>query len=158
MRMFFIILTGLSHALREKFPHGMMDIYRHERGVSMIDFKNAEYLKLSRVDPARAQQAVADLLIPGESVAAAFKGIRDSVIFTTHRVLSANVQGITGKKTDYTSLPYKRIQAFSVETAGVVDLDTELEIWLSGLGKVRFEFTRGTDVYALSRLIGQAIL
>jgi hypothetical protein len=48
-----------------------------------------------------------------------------------------NVQGITGKKRDFTSLPYSKIQAFSVETAGHFDLDAELDLWFSGVGNVR---------------------
>jgi len=121
----------------------------------MIDFQNAEYLKLGKADTGRAAKAVGALLIPGEEVIAAFKSVRDGVTFTTHRIIAFNMQGITGKKTDYTSLPYKRIQAFSVETSGVIDIDSELHIWLSGLGCVRFEFTRGTDIAALGRLIAQ---
>lgn len=44
-----------------------------------------------------------------------------------------------GQKVDYTSIPYSKIQPFSVETAGTLDLDCELEVDVSGLGKVRFE-------------------
>ncbi|MBQ7784612.1 MAG: PH domain-containing protein [Clostridia bacterium] len=121
----------------------------------MIDFQNAEYLKLGKADISRASKAVGALLIQGENVIAAFKSVRDGVVFTTHRIIAFNMQGITGKKTDYTSLPYKRIQAFSVETSGVIDIDSELHIWLSGLGSVRFEFTRGTDIAALGRLIAE---
>lgn len=63
------------------------------------------------------------------------------------------MQGITGKKKDYSSLPYSKVQAFSVETAGIVDLDGELELYFSALGKVKFEFTGDSNVKA----IGQAI-
>ena len=124
----------------------------------MIDFQNAEYLKLMPVDPAKGERMLEGMLIPGEHVVAAFKGIRDGVIFTNKRVVSMNVQGITGKKTDYTSLPYKRVQAFSIETAGVVDLDSELHLWFSSVGRVRFEFARGVDVKKLSTYIADDIL
>ena len=80
----------------------------------MIDFKNAEYLKLVEVDPRKGAQQVDGMLIPGEQVIACFKGVRDGVVFTNKRVIAFNVQGITGKKTVYTSLPYKRVQAFSI--------------------------------------------
>ena len=98
------------------------------------------------------------MLIPGENVIACFKSVRDGVIFTNKRVIAFNVQGITGKKTDYTSLPYKRVQAFSIETAGVVDLDSELHLWFSSVGRVRFEFARGVDVKKLSTYIADDIL
>lgn len=88
----------------------------------------------------------------------AFKGIRDSVIFTNKRVIALNVQGVTGKKKDYTSLPYSKIQAFSVETAGTFDLDAELDLSFSGLGTVRFEFKDKVDIRALAQLIGSYVL
>ena len=47
----------------------------------------------------------------------ACKGMRDCVVFTSMRIIAVNVQGITGKKKDFTSLPLAKIQAFSVETA-----------------------------------------
>lgn len=47
---------------------------------------------------------------------------------------------MAGKKKDFTSLPYAKVQAFSVETAGGVDRDSEMELWFSGIGRVRFEF------------------
>ena len=124
----------------------------------MIDFKNAEYLKLMEVNPIKGARQVEGMLIPGEQVIACFKGVRDGVVFTSKRVIAFNVQGITGKKTAYTSLPYKRVQAFSIETAGVVDLDSELHLWFSSVGKVRFEFMRGVDVKKLSTYIADDVL
>ena len=124
----------------------------------MIDFKNAEYLKLMEVDRAKGAKQVEDMLIPSEMVIACFKGLRDGVVFTNKRVIAYNVQGITGKKTAYTSLPYKRVQAFSIETAGVMDLDSELHLWFSSVGKVRFEFARGVDVKRLSIHIADDML
>ena len=62
------------------------------------------------------------------------------------------------KKIDYTSLPYSKIQAFSVETAGVFDLDSELEIWFSGLGKVKFEFISQANVSEICRMISERVL
>ena len=51
-----------------------------------------------------------------------------------------------------------KIQAFSVETSGVLDLDSELELYFSGLGKVKFEFTSGSDIVTLGKLISEKIL
>jgi len=84
--------------------------------------------------------------------------MRDSVTFTNKRLIALNVQGITGKKRDYTSLPYSKIQTFSVETAGTFDLDAELELWFSGLGKVKLEFKGGVDIRSLGRLIADHVL
>lgn len=123
----------------------------------MIDFNNASYLKLRQVPVSHYENAVAALLLPGERLEAAYQSIRDGLVFTDLRIITINVQGVTGKKKDFTSLPYNRIQTFSVETAGVIDLDCELELWFSGLGRVKLEFTRDSDVSALCRLIGSHV-
>ncbi len=124
----------------------------------MIDFTNAAYVKLSPWDVAHARAELGDVLVTDEAVHLAFKGIRDSVVFTSKRLVLLDVQGITGKKRDYTSLPYRSIQAFSVETAGTFDLDSELELWFSGLGRVKLEFSRGVDIRGLNRLVADHVL
>jgi hypothetical protein len=124
----------------------------------MIDFQNAAYVKLSAWDISSATKDLDGILVDGESIYLAFKGIRDSVTFTSKRIIALNVQGMTGKKRDYTSLPYSRIQAFSVETAGTFDLDSEMELWFSGLGRIKLEFARGVDIRGLNRLIADHTL
>ncbi|EWM11457.1 PH domain-containing protein [Kutzneria sp. 744] len=124
----------------------------------MIDFEKAALLKLARIDPQDIAKSVEPLIVPGEQLHLAFKTVRDFVVFTNKRVIAVNVQGMTGKKKDYTSLPYSKIQAFSVETAGHFDLDAELDLWFSGLGKVRFEFRGESDVRQISQLIGSYVL
>jgi hypothetical protein len=67
-------------------------------------------------------------------------------------------QGITEKKRGFTSLPYSEIQAFSIETAGTFDLDAELDLWFSDLGKVRLEFKGSTDIRGLGHMIATYVL
>ena len=124
----------------------------------MIDFTNASFLKLKPVDPASFQSQLQPLFIEGEAIIAAFQSIRDYVVFTNKRIIAVNVQGITGKKKDYSSLPYSKIQAYSVETAGVFDIDSELELWFSGLGKVKLEFVSRADVAEICRTISGFVL
>ncbi len=69
-----------------------------------------------------------------------------NVVFTDKRIIAVNVQGITGKKKDFTTLPYSKISAYSVETAGTFDLDSELDLYYSGVGRVRFEFKGSSDI------------
>jgi hypothetical protein len=69
-----------------------------------------------------------------------------------------NVQGLTGRKRDHSSLPYNKIQAWSVATAGTLDLDAELELWFSGLGKVHLDFKGRVDIQTIGKLIGQHVL
>lgn len=122
----------------------------------MIDFKNGSFIKLKKTQD--TPQSVEALLIEGENVIGTYKGLRDYVTFTTKRIIAVNVQGMTGKKRDYTSLPYSKVQAFSVETAGVFDLDSELELYFSSLGKIKFDFSGASDIVEIGRIISQYIL
>lgn len=124
----------------------------------MIDFKNGTLMKLKPVPTADFAPLLTPLLIPGERLLYAFRGMRDGVILTSRRIFALNVQGITGKKKDFTSLPYSKIQAFSMETAGMTDLDSELELWFSGLGKVTFEFSGEVPLNDIYRTIADQVL
>lgn len=123
----------------------------------MIDFKNGTVFKL-RKSKGVSSQLVGQLLIQGEQCIAQYQGVRDVVVFTTKRIIAVNVQGITGTKKDFTSLPYSKIQAFAVETAGVLDMDAELELYFSGLGKVKFEFSGQSDIVQIGQFISAHIL
>lgn len=123
----------------------------------MIDFKNPEYIKLKQANGAFDSE-LSPLLVNGETIVASYKGIRDGVAFTNKRIFIVNIQGMTGKKKDITSLPYSKIQAFSTETAGVFDLDSELEMWFSGLGKVKLEFSGSTNIASICKMISDYVL
>ena len=126
----------------------------------MIDFNNANafFAKLKLVRNEIFFSQVAPFFVSGEYIVSCFQGIRDGVVFTNKRIISINVQGVTGKKRDYTTLPYSKIQAYSVETAGVLDTDSELDLWFSGLGKVRFEFTSKTNITEICKVISGYVL
>ena len=124
----------------------------------MIDFQNGSYLKLRKVGNGEIGKNLEALLLADESIIGVYKGIRDYVVFTDKRVIAANVQGLTGKKQDFTSLPYKKISVFSIETSGVFDLDSELELYFSGVGKVSFEFTGASDIVQIGKIISQYAL
>lgn len=122
----------------------------------MIDFKNAAFVKLAaaRMDAFDVKA----LLVDGEEVVSVYQAMRDGVIFTNKRIITVNVQGVTGKKKDFTSLPYSKIQAYSVETAGVFDLDAELILWFSGLGTVKLDFVGHTDIARICKMISEHVL
>lgn len=124
----------------------------------MIDFQNGTVFKLQSRPVEQFAAELAPLLVQGENLVAAFQGVRDYVVFTDKRLVAVNVQGLTGKKRDYTTLPYSKIQAFSVETAGTFDLDAELEMWFSGLGKVRLEFKGQVDIRYIGQMLAHYVL
>lgn len=124
----------------------------------MIDFKNAEFLKLKPVNNSAYSEWISPMFVPGEEIIGTYQALRDGVVFTNKRIIAINVQGITGKKKDFTSLPYSKIQAYSVETAGALDLDSELELWFSGIGKVKLEFVSRANVSEICKMISLHVL
>jgi hypothetical protein len=124
----------------------------------MLDFNSNLVFKLKEMPAQEGMELVGGMLIDGESIFASFKTVRDHVIFTNHRVIAINVEGITGKKRDYTSLPYAKIQAFSVLTASLLGLDTQMDLWFMGMGLVHFEFSGKFDIASFNKLIANYIL
>jgi hypothetical protein len=99
------------------------------------------------------------LLVQGETVVRGFKIIRDLFIFTDKRLILIDKQGMTGKKAEYHSIPYKSISHFSVETAGNFDMDAEMKIYISGnMTPIEREFKRGTDIQGVQKTLAQFIL
>jgi hypothetical protein len=100
------------------------------------------------------------LLIDGEQVELGFKLVRDVFMFTNYRLILIDVQGFTGSKSEYKSLPYKNITRFSLETAGTFDLDAELKIWISSENTptVSKKFNKSIDVYAVQSYLAQKVI
>ena len=101
----------------------------------------------------------AEILVEGESIEAAYKLIRDKWVFTNKRLIVVNVQGVTGTKREYHSIPYRSINQFAVETSGTFDEDCELKLWIKGAKEPLIrEFKRGTDIKGLQRTLATHLL
>lgn len=100
---------------------------------------------------------VGALLVPGEVPVTAYKTLRDVAIFTDRRMIVKDAQGITGKKVEMYSLPYKSIDMWSSENAGTLDFNAELELW-TRVGTIKIKLGRGVDVRKLDSLIAHAVL
>ena len=131
----------------------------------MIDFKNATFFKLKKVSDDTAEPLVGPLLVSGETIISTYKALRDQVVFTNKRIIAVNVQGLTGTKQDYTSMPYSKIQVYSVETVGMGEMmwnkytaDCELELYFSGVGMVKFEFKGESDIKEICKMISEYVL
>lgn len=85
------------------------------------------------------------LIVPNEKELFAVKTIRDFALFTNKRIIICDKQGVTGKKTEYYVIPYKSIVTYSVETTGVIDIDGEINLVLSGRIPVKLEFVAGAS-------------
>lgn len=125
-----------------------------------ISFNQNSAWNLRPISVEAVRSEVSGLLIGGEEVVMAFQTVRDQVVFTNKRIISIDVQGITGKKRSYSSLPYSKIQYFSVQTPGFAELfpDSELFIMFSNTFTARFEFRGNVDVGLIGRMISEYVL
>lgn len=113
----------------------------------------------SEVNAKELQKDLEATIVEGEVVVKAFRIIRDLFIFTDKRLLLIDKQGITGKKAEYHSIPYKSISHFSVETAGTFDMDAEMKIYISGNPTpIQREFKRGTDIVGVQKVLAGYVL
>ena len=124
----------------------------------MIDFQNKKVFKLSKAKEKNVPKDILDLLVDGEQIVGQYSSLRDYVVFTNKRLIACNVQGITGSKKDFSSLPYSKVQAFSIETAGTLDMDAELTLCYSGLGNIKFEFSAGGEIKNIGKIVSAYIL
>ena len=124
----------------------------------MIDFENGSVFKLRRTGSFHNEKLISPLFVTDEEFIGEYQSVRDFVVFTNKRVIAVNVQGVTGKKKDFTILPYSKIQLFSIETSGILDIDSELELYFSSVGKIIFEFTGGSDIVRIGQAISEYIL
>lgn len=113
----------------------------------------------SEVDARELQKDLDAVLIEGERVVRAFRIIRDLFIFTDHRLVLIDKQGLTGRKAEYHSIPYRSITHFSVETAGTFDMDAEMKIYISSNPiPIEREFKRGADIIGMQKTLAQFVL
>ena len=112
------------------------------------------------VDAVSLQKEYGQLLLQGEGVEVGFRLIRDVFIFTNARMIVVDVQGLTGRKVEYLSIPYKSISRFSIETAGSFDLDAELKVWISSEAtpSVQKKFNRSVNIYDLQKVLAFHVL
>jgi hypothetical protein len=113
----------------------------------------------SNVDIVKLQKEYTPLLADGEQLVAAYRLVRDTLVFTTHRLIIVDVQGMSGRKVSTLTVPYASITRFSKESAGTFDLDAELRIWIRGESHpIVQEFKKDNDVNAVYKLLSQAVL
>lgn len=119
---------------------------------------DANLMNLKEIPVENIRPEVTMFLTPGENILQAFQTVRDQVIFTSKRILTVNVQGLTGKKISYLSYPYSKVQYFGVETAGMLDIDSELVLAFSNGAKLQFDFKSHVNIKEICATISQYIL
>ena len=114
----------------------------------------------SEVSAEKLTEKYGRLLLENENIELGFKLLRDTFMFTNKRLILIDVQGITGSKIEYKSMPYKSISRFSLETSGTFDLDAELKIWISSenIPSVSKKFNKSIDVYEVQKYLAEKVM
>ena len=111
------------------------------------------------IDVSKLQSDYGALIVCGESIQAGFKVIRDTFIFTNKRLIIVDVQGMTGRKREYLSIPYNKITRYSIETAGHLDLDAELKLWIgSDSTPLEKKFNNKVNIYTVQKILAENLL
>ena len=126
----------------------------------MIDFNKDSVFNLKPIDVSEVRADVSGLLVGGEDIVAAFKTVRDQMVFTNKRIIAIDVQGITGRQKSFATLPYSRIQFFTIQTPGFLEVfsDSEMEIMFSNGFTAKFEFKGNVDIGKVGRIISEYTL
>lgn len=119
---------------------------------------NTIFGNVSEMDIASLQKEFGALLCEGERIERAYKLIRDKWVFTNKRLIIQDVQGVTGKKREYLSVPYRSIERFSIETAGTFDMDAEMKIWIRGCEEpLEQNFGKDSNIIEIQRVLAQYV-
>lgn len=126
----------------------------------MINFNKNSAFNLKPIELSDIRDEVNGFLLKDEHAVMAFKTIRDQLVFTNKRIISIDVQGVTGKRKSYSSMPYSKIQFFSIQTPGFMELvpDAELYLMFSNGFEATFEFKGRVDIGEIGRMISYYVL
>ncbi|MEC6823933.1 PH domain-containing protein [Photobacterium piscicola] len=115
-----------------------------------MGFFNAILGNAGEMDLEEATEELSTILGQDEHIELAYKLIRDMIILTDRRLILIDKQGMTGRKVEYRSVPYKSITMYTVESTGHFDLDAELKLWISGQhDPISLEFNGKTNIYTM---------
>jgi hypothetical protein len=113
----------------------------------------------SRTDIGKLQQEFQPMLVDGETLVCAYRVLRDMIVFTNKRLILVDKQGVTSSKTEYQTVPYARIVRFSKESAGIMDLEAELKIWIVGQPlPITKTFSKNENVNEVYQVLSRAVL
>ncbi|MBP4081696.1 PH domain-containing protein [Aeromonas sp. MrichA-1] len=128
----------------------------------MLDF-DSWYMKALVINPEH-KSLVEHLMIPGEEILVASKEIDACVFLTNKRIIVSSKSGMIGKKIDCTSIPYKKIQMYSITKSESKDKGGMVEILVFGMERekttqrIEFGFTSEEDAMIAEKVISEGVL
>ena len=130
------------------------------RKVMAINFNQNSVFNLKPISNDSVRGEVNGLLINGEEVIYAFQTVRDQLVFTNKRIIAIDVQGLTGKRKSFSTMPYSKVQYFAIQTPGFAEIfpDSELFIMFSSGFTAKFEFKGQVDIGQIGRMISEYVL
>lgn len=100
----------------------------------------------------------AGLIAKDETVISAYKLVRDWIAVTDKRLIYIDIKGVTGTKKAISSVPWRHIVAFQIVTAGIMDLNAELNLYVaSSPFPLTWTFSRSENIYEVQAVISDAI-
>jgi hypothetical protein len=137
----------------------LMGVASNEKSEKSMGIISSLFGAASEIDAQRLADEFGQILADGEEIEKAYKLVRDLFVFTNRRLILVDRQGVTGKKTQYHSIPYKSISHFSVETTGHFDLDAEITIWISGnQTPFKRQFLKDRNIYDVQKAMATYVL
>ncbi|MFP9118092.1 PH domain-containing protein [Flavobacterium sp. RNTU_13] len=120
---------------------------------------NALMGNASEVNLEKLNEEYKPILVDGEYIEKGYKIVRDMFVFTNKRLILVDKQGLTGSKVDFLTIPYGSITKFSKESAGLLDFDAELKIWVRGEAMpVKKQFGKDNNINEVYQVLSQHIL
>ncbi|MBO4302066.1 PH domain-containing protein [Methanosarcinaceae archaeon] len=136
----------------------------------MISVDKNNLFKLKKANDAVIDPAAADLIAEDEVIVGTYKMtgdyvigegdndaakvVRDYIVFTNRRFISAAILGLTGKTKDISFVSYRSAEAVSFETTEDLGVGLTLLVRFDGLGLVKFQFEKAEDVILIGKAIG----
>lgn len=115
-----------------------------------------DLLNITFISKRDVPSKIQDLFIEGETADYAYSTLRDTAVFTNHRLIILDTQGVTGTKKEYYSIPYRSIDMWSVETSGILDINGEVDLWTK-VGHVKIQLRKGINVKEVDTLIARSV-
>ena len=130
------------------------------KGECVMEFRDKPMQNLIRIKEKEICKNVQELLLDGEQVVGAYKTVRDQVIFTTHRIIMVDMQGVTGTRQQIFVLPYRKVLHFGIQTAGFGDpmQASQLTVCFADEHEAKFGFIGQQELFAVANAISRCIL